>query len=202
MLAVMSWCWGASGIRTTASVAVLAAVLAGCRGDPSTQASPTTTPPTTAVTTPPTTDTPTATPIPSYTPPPGRGLKRPPGVAPVKGTPCEPALADEHIYEVSWYGSFATYAEDGERVPDFQWTGADKDLQRFRGGIGVSRAALRAAGVPTVYAAYRDLAELDAAMRDGIAVTRARDEDKVLSVFFRLKTAHDHLLESCSALER
>ena len=113
-----------------------------------------------------------------------------------------PALTDEHFYQVGWYGSFASYAEDGRQVPGFQWRGAEQSLRTFLDGTGKARAALQAAGVPTSYPAYRDLTELDGAMRAGIAVVRARDDSKVLPVYFALKTAHDHLLESCSALER
>jgi hypothetical protein len=201
MLAVMSRCRGASGIRTAASVAILTAVLAGCGDNPTPQATSTTSP-ATAVTTPPTTDTPTATPIPTYTPPPSRGLKRPPGVAPVAGIPCDPASSDAHFYEVAWFSSFASYAAEGKPVPDYQWAGASGDLSVYLSGTPKARSALLAAGVPTSYVAYRDLADLDAAMREGIAVAKARDESRVLSVYFKVKTAHDHLIESCGALER
>jgi len=201
MLTDMSGCRRASGIRTIASVAALVAALAGCRSTPDPAG---TTPPTSTVATtpPPTTTSPTATPIPTYTPPPGRGVKRPPGVAPVKGIPCDPASSDAHFYEVAWFSSFASYAADGKPVPDFQWAGAQGDLSVYLSGTGKARAALQAAGVPASYPAYRDLSDLDAAMRQGINVARTRAESKVLTVYFAVKTAHDHLIESCGALER
>ncbi len=201
MLADMNRSCPASAVRVLAGAVAVLALAGGCTSTPPSQGTGTPTV-TTPSSTPSTVATTTAPAIPTYTPPPGRGLTRPPGVAPVRGAPCDPAVTDEHFYEVGWYGSFASYGENGEQVPDSQWQGAEQNLQTFLDGTGKARAALRAAGVPTSYPAYRDLTELDRAMREGIAVVRARDDSKVLPVYFALKTAHDHLLESCSALER
>src|SRR5215468_11168122 len=175
MLADMNRSCAASAVRVLAGVVAVLALAGGCTGTPAPQATgtprPTTPPASTAVTS--TVPPSTAPPIPSYAPPPSRGLTRPPGVAPVRGVPCDPAVTDEHFYEVGWYGSFASYAEDGDPVPDSQWQGAEQNLQTFLDGTGKARAALRSAGVPTSYPAYRDLTELDRAMRAGIAVVRA-----------------------------
>jgi hypothetical protein len=180
------------------SAAVLAA-LAGCGSTPP-AAAPSSTPPTATAT--PDTASPTASPIPSYTRPPSRGLTRPPGVRPVSGTPCDPASTDAHFYEVAWFSGFASYASQGRTVPDFQWAGAAGDLKEYLGGAPKARAALQAAGVPAGYLAFKDLADLDAAMRQGITVAGAREDDRVLPVYFAVRTAHDRLIESCGALER
>jgi hypothetical protein len=119
----------------------------------------------------------------------------------VRSVPCDEALTDQHFYEVAWYSAFAAYGERGDPVPEFQWADGQRVLPGFLGGVSKARAALQAAGVPGSYAAYRDLADLDTAMRTGIAVARAKDDSRVLGVYFALKTAHDHLLESCGALE-
>jgi hypothetical protein len=143
----------------------------------------------------------TPAPIPSYTAPPGRSLARPPGVGRVSGSACDAALSDEHFYEVAWFSGYASYVQAGDPVPSSQWATGPRVLPAFLGGVPKSRAALQSAGVPRGYPAYRDLADLDAAMRAGIAAAKARTDATVLPVYFRLKTAHDHLLESCGVLE-
>src|SRR5262249_51336161 len=141
----MSGCRGASGIRTVASAAVLGAVLAACTSTPPPpQGTPTTTPVTTA-TTPSVISTPTPPPPPSYTPPPSRGVKRPPGVAPVTGVPCDPASTDAHFYEAAWYSAYVAYVETGDPVPDSQWASGVQAFPTFLGGSRKARAALQSA---------------------------------------------------------
>jgi hypothetical protein len=199
MLTVMSRSRGASVFRTAASAAALMALLAGCTDKPAPVPSPT--PTTAAPTTPDSTPTDTGTPAPSFTPPAPRGVTRPPGLGPVKGSTCDQAISDAHFYEVGWYSAYASYAEDGKPVPDIQWADGARVLPTFLSGVGTTRAALQAAGVPSSFIAYRDLAELDGAMRGGVTVAKARDETKLLAVYFAVRTAQAHLVESCGALE-
>jgi len=176
-------------------------LLASCSGSPdpqSTQGSTTSAPPTTVTTT-----TPTAPPTtPTYTPPAKRGVKRPAGVTPVTDLPCMSANDDAQFFQLGWYGDLAKYVEQGQSPPDARWASAAKNIGTFRGGIATARAALQADGVPTSYLAYQDLKELDAAMLAGISAARKRDESQVMHVYFAVKTAQAHLVESCGALER
>jgi hypothetical protein len=122
-------------------------------------------------------------------------------VAPVSDLPCEFATSDAQFYQLAFYGDLAIYVERGDPVPAGKWQSAANGLGKFRGGIAEARANLRADGVPTSYIAYADLNELDRAMLSGISAARKRDESQVLHVYFAVKTAQDHLVESCGALE-
>jgi hypothetical protein len=123
-------------------------------------------------------------------------------VAPIPESTCDDATSDAHFFEVAWFSGYAAYAERGEQVPDFQWSTGQTALPRFLRGESKARAALMAVGVPGTFPVYRDLSDLYNAIRQGIAVTKARDDSKVLEVYFNAKTADDHLVESCGALER
>jgi hypothetical protein len=185
---------------------LLAAVLlTGCSNSPEPQPSSSTSAPST--TTPPvTTSQAPTTPAapPTYTSPPSRGVTRPPGVRPVKDVPCSRAVSDAQFYAAGWFGGVASYVQDGEPVPDFQWADAVTSLPKISGagGVAMARANLRADGVPTSYVAFKDLADLESAMRTGNNAAKARDESKALGVYFAVLTAKDHLVESCGALEK
>jgi hypothetical protein len=197
----------ASTIRLLALFALLAllALVSGCDSTADSQAggSPTgTTPATAPVTTPPSTaDTPTAPPIPTYTSPPSRNLERPPGFGRVPGSACDPATTAAHFFAASWAANAVSYVQRGAPVPAFQWADAARVLPGYRDGVAKSRSALLAAGVPRGFVVFQDLADADAAMREGIAAAKARADSRVLAVYIKVRTAHEHLVESCGALE-
>jgi hypothetical protein len=200
MLAVMNRCREISGVRALASGVAVLALVVGCTGEDGPQATGTPT-----VTTPPapssTVETTTAAATPTYTSPPSRGLTRPAGLGPVPGSACDPAATDAHFFEVAWYTGYAGKVEAGEPVPDFRWAEGPRVLPSFRRGVATSRTRLVNAGVPAGFAVFGDLADLDAAMREGVDVARAKDDSRVLPVYFRAKAARDHLIESCGVLE-
>jgi hypothetical protein len=129
-------------------------------------------------------------------------VKRPAGVKPVSDLPCEFATSDAQFFQLAWYSAAAKYAESGDPVPASGWPSLVKTLPTYRQGVTEARADLQADGVPSSYIAYADLRELDAAMVAGINAARKRDESKVLNVYYAVKTAQDHLVESCGALEK
>jgi hypothetical protein len=176
--------------------------LAACSGGPEPQPTPgttTSTPVTTTVAAPPSTTAPT-TPAPTYTKPPARGLKRPAGLAPLSDIPCEFATSDAQFFQLAWYDAVKRVTQ-GDPVPASTWTALVNTLGTYRGGIGEARTKLKSDGVPTSFIVYRDLNELDTAMRSGIDVARKRDESKVTQIYYAVKTAQDHLVESCGVLE-
>jgi hypothetical protein len=181
---------------------VAAIVLTGCSNspDPQPSASGSTSAPATTSDAPITE--PPATPAPTYTPPPSRNPTRPPGVRPVKDTPCDDALTDAHFYDVGFYGALASFAEGGSSIPEASWVDIQKNRPNVAPGIAKSRAALTADGVPTSYLAWKDMAALERALNASEQVIKKRDETKVLSVYYAFRTAEDRLLESCSALEK
>lgn len=191
-------------VRSCAPLTLLAAVLlAGCSNSPEPQPSSSSSAPSTT-TAPTTTEPPTTSATPTYTPPASRGVTRPAGVRPVKDVPCSRAVSDAQFYAAGWFGSIASFVTKGEPVPDFGWTDAAKALPKISGagGVAMARAKLAADGVPTSYLAFKDLADLESAMRTGDNAAKARDESKALDVYFAVLTAKDHLVESCGALER
>jgi hypothetical protein len=202
---VMSWRWGVPGVHAVVPVVAVLALAAGCDSTPSGHAAgtpaattPATTPATTAAGT---TDTSTVPAIPSFTPPPRRHLSRPPGVGRVPGSACDPASIAVHFFIAAWYSGVASYAVRGESVPDFQWADAARVLPGFRSGVARSRVRLLAAGVPRGFVVFQDLADADGAVREGVAAAKAKDDSKVLPVYFTARTAEKHLVESCSVLE-
>jgi hypothetical protein len=225
MLDVMGGQRGLSGLRTIApglaapvlalSVLALSGLAAGCDGTPASQAgsppggttAPVSTPAAAPVPTrsgppsgPPSSPAGTAA-LPSYTPPPARHLERPAGIGRVPGSACDPATTAGHFFAASWAANAVSYVRRGAPVPAVQWADAARVLPVYRDGVARSRSALRAAGVPAGFVVFRDLADADAGMREGIAAARSKADSRVLPVYIKVVTAVDHLVESCGVLE-
>ena len=186
-----------------AGLVTVAVLVAGCDSGTPSAAPPTSSAPTSAP--PPLTSPPPATSpaVPTYTPPPSRGVTRPPGLGHISSNICAFASISAQGFIGAWSSGLVAYVQDGEKVPDFQWQDAARVLpsRSFSDGVKNARTGFQQAGVPANHPVFSDLSELEAAMREGIAVAKAKDETKVMAVYFRLRTADDHLTESCGALE-
>ncbi|WP_433220623.1 hypothetical protein ACQP00_18340 [Dactylosporangium sp. CS-047395] len=194
----------ARGVRAVALTAAALAFAAACSDSSDPQAG-TSTAPTAPATTPaapsstPTTSGPSA--APSYTKPPSRSLTRPAGVAAIPGSACSTALSDIHIFAASWAANQVKYVARGQQVPDDVWAETAQVTDNYHQGIGITRGDIKAAKVPESFPVYGDLADADAAITEAVAAAKAKDSSNVMSIYFKARTAEDHLVESCSALE-
>ncbi|MFB9239662.1 hypothetical protein ACFFWC_29725 [Plantactinospora siamensis] len=196
----------APSLRAVAGAAMVLALAAAC-SDP---AHPPTAAPTTAgVTNTAPTDssnapaTPEAStpPSPTYTKPPSRNLHRPPGVAKLSGSVCAYGESAIQFFATSWAASQVQPVTEGRPVRDSVWAEAVEVLGTYHTGIAKTRSKLQAAGVPKSFVVYQDLADADAAIAEGIAAARAKDDSKVIPIYLKSRTAEDHIVESCSVLE-
>jgi hypothetical protein len=195
------WRSTAKGIRALLVSATVLAVAAACSDspDPKPGSTTTTTPPVTATTAAaaPTTR---AFPSPTYTKPPSRNLTRPPGVAPLGGTPCSFALGAIHIFAASWAANQVGPVMQGRKVADSEWTEAAGLLGGYHDGIENTRSRMKDAHVPQSFAVFSDLADADTAISEAVEAAKAKDESNVMSIFVKSLAAEDHLVESCGAL--
>lgn len=187
-----------------AGMLVVAVLAAGCSegsdrpqaqhstGSPSTPASSSASP----------TPTPTSL-VPSYTPPASRVVPRPTAVATLPPDTCALASTAGQAVISGWESGPVSYVREGEKVPDSQWAELVQILPSpsLFNGLTTTRTRLNQAGVPPTHVVNQDLADLEAAMRAAIAVAKAKDDSRVIPVYFQLRTAHDRFTESCGVLE-
>jgi hypothetical protein len=136
-----------------------------------------------------------------YTKPPSRNLTRPPGVAPIPAPTCTDAQIDIHIFGASWSANQVKPVTAGRPVPDAVWAETARVTGGYHTGIAKSRSRLRTAGVPASFVVFRDLDDADAAISEAVEAANAKDDSKVISIYVKARTAEDHLVESCAALE-
>lgn len=184
---------------------VALAVVAGCSGDGGATAGASSTS-TAAVTT--TTTAPSATPpapttsrrtayTPTAPPVPPRDIPLPAG-APYGGNLC--TLSGDTAVGV-WYLRLVNQLERGESIRPEDWEGAVAALPDYQQDLVEQAVAFDEEAVPPAHPVRADLAELQAALAEAVAVAQARDSSRVLAVYDRMQYAEALFGQSCTPIE-